>query len=98
MMTGDTATVINGSPDDALIKKLASEAARTARTEYCSWCQQRGGSNGLLCRANGVHYCRLRAAHQAGKISDTHMIAVQIVLGSPAPHPEKLLKFEPWQA
>lgn len=91
----EVTSVTTASPDDPLTRKLAAEAAQAARTEYCSWCTQRGGSNGQLCRSNGVHYCRIVAAHQAGIVSDAHLIAVQIVLGSSAPHREMLLVFEP---
>lgn len=90
----ELATLIAASPGDPLIVNLAAEAAQASRTEYCSWCTQHGGSNDLLCRPNGVHYCRIAAAHQAGKISDAHLVAVQVVLGSPAPHREMLLIFE----
>ncbi len=92
------ASMITASPSDLLIKKLVAEAARIARTEDCSWCTQLGGSNGLLCRSNGVHYCRVLAAHAAGKVSDSHLAAAQVVLGSPAPHREMLLVFQPRQA
>jgi hypothetical protein len=90
--------VIAVSPDDPLIKKLVAEAARAARTEYCSWCQQHGGSDGRLCRPDGIHYSRVLAAHIAGKITDAHLIAVQTTLGSRAPIPEKPLQLEAWQA
>lgn len=92
----DIALVIGGGPDSALARKLVAEAARTACGEYCSWCQQSGGNNGRLCAAYGIHYCRVLAAHIAGKISDAHLVAVQVTLGSRSPIPEKLLSFEPW--
>src|SRR5260370_3966051 len=91
-------TLITGWTDDLGFKKLVAEAARMARTEYCSWCTQHGGSNGMPCRSNGVHYCRVLAAHAAGTIGATHLLAAQVALGSPAPHREMLLVFEPWQA
>src|SRR5260370_1078568 len=51
MMTGDTATVINSSLDDALIKKLVSDAARPARNQECTLCHLRCGSKGSLLRS-----------------------------------------------
>lgn len=95
---GASALVIGGGPDSELARKLVAEAARTACGEYCSWCQQSGGNNGRLCAAHGIHYCRVLAAHIAGKISDAHLAAVQVTLGSHSPIPEKLLSLEPWQA
>jgi hypothetical protein len=92
------ATIIAASPGDPLVKNLVAEAVRTACIEYCSWCQRRGGQNGRLCTLSGIHYCRVLAAHISGKISDTHLVAVQITLESHAPIPEKLLSLEPWQA
>lgn len=89
-------SVIAASADDPSIKKLVAEAARTARTEWCSQCDQHGGNNGRLCRPGGIHYCRVLAAHIAGKISDTHLIAVQTTLGTPVPIPETFLRLEPW--
>jgi hypothetical protein len=92
------ATVTAASPDDLVIKRLVAEAARAGCTEYCSWCRRHGGGDGQLCRPGGIHYCRVLAAHIAGKISDAQLIAVQVTLGSGAPIPEKLLQLEPWQA
>lgn len=95
---GTSGLVTGGGPDSALAGQLVAEAARKACTEYCSWCQRTGGYNGRLCAADGIHYCRILAAHIAGKISNAHLEAVQAALGSPAPVPEKLLNLEPWQA
>ena len=91
-------SVITASAGDKLVKNLVAEAARTARTEYCSTCNQHGGNNGRLCAPTGIHYGRVLAAHIAGKVSDAHLIAVQTTLGSQAPVQEKLLQLEAWQA